>query len=87
MRQHPKRRREAISTSLSEDDYQRMQDCMAKKADHTILVTEEITEVKVPTDMPGRTTTAHFAKYHAECVSAPGFLELWRKELSMEDNN
>lgn len=59
--------------------------CMEKKATHAIEVVTETTGVKVPTGIPGRSTTVHSTEVQSVfCVQAPGFLSHWRKQFGIK---
>jgi hypothetical protein len=70
--------------AITEDQIDAMVECMDKKQTHAILVVEEIQEISVPTDIPGRRTTAHIPKVTSvDCVKAPGFLQVWREKMGI----
>ncbi len=70
--------------SITQAQYKAMSDCMSKKTTHAIQVVENITPVSVPSDIRGRNTTFHSAKYVVACVPAPGFLQVWRQKMGAQ---
>ena len=68
-----------VNYMLDDAQLDAMDACMLKKETHAIQVVQESIPTQAPADN-GKMVTVHTSKIkEINCVSAPGFLQVWRK--------